>query len=141
MVKRFQAGSQIKRLDHDRYEVDSQSGHGFYIQLLDGWRLGLQLPRPRVPRRKCKHLWAVEFSLKLRHDVKTERGHPAVKPNICPFCDSSELVQDGLRHNKSGDLQRFTCRLWKAVLAEHGLRANESITARNHNGYAVVLLG
>jgi putative transposase len=30
--------------------------------------------------------------------------------NRCPKCDSEKIVRHGLRHNKYGDLQRFSCK-------------------------------
>jgi len=106
----YKSGGQIKRLDSDRYEVNSQSGHGLYtVSKRDGvWECSC--PDHEFRHAKCKHLWAVEFSLKLREKVRRNVVIEPLSPNICPYCASSKLVRHGLRHNKCGDLQRFTCR-------------------------------
>jgi transposase-like protein len=59
---------------------------------------------------KCKHIWAVEFSNALREHVKRSVVIEPLSPNVCPYCASSNLVRHGLRHNKYGDLQRFSCK-------------------------------
>lgn len=59
---------------------------------------------------KCKHIRAVEFSSAVREKVKRSIVIEPLSPNVCPYCASSNLVRHGLRHNKYGDLQRFTCR-------------------------------
>jgi putative transposase len=59
---------------------------------------------------KCKHIWAVEFSLALRNDV---RNQVVIKPldlAVCVFCGSQSVVKHGLRRNKNGTIQRFTCK-------------------------------
>jgi putative transposase len=59
---------------------------------------------------KCKHIWACEFSAALRDSVKKNVIIEPLSPNVCLYCASIELVRHGVRHNKYGDLQRFTCR-------------------------------
>jgi transposase-like protein len=107
----FKSGSQIKRLDTETYQVDSRSGHGLYT-IVNGGKYGWRCSCPDHIYRevKCKHIWAVEFSLKIRAHVRENVVIQPLSPNICPYCASSKLVRHGLRHNKYGDLQRFTCR-------------------------------
>jgi len=102
---------QIKRLDDSTYQVNSQSGHGLYT-VVNGGKYGWRCSCPDHIYReiKCKHIWAVEFSLKIRAHVRENVVIQPLSPNICPYCASSKLVRHGLRHNKYGDLQRFTCR-------------------------------
>ena len=59
---------------------------------------------------KCKHVWAVEISWTLREQVKESVVIQSVKVDACLFCGSGRLVKDGIRHNKSGDIQKFDCR-------------------------------
>jgi len=58
----------------------------------------------------CKHIFAVEFSKKLREQVEKELA--IIEPvNIkdCILCQSSYIKKFGIRHNKSGGIQRFIC--------------------------------
>ena len=58
---------------------------------------------------KCKHIWACEFSLKLRDKVRENVVIQPITINTCQFCHSHQLKKFGVRHNKYGDLQRFLC--------------------------------
>lgn len=58
---------------------------------------------------KCKHIWAVELSLKLREQVRKNVVIEEVAISSCVFCHSSNIKRFGVRHNKSGDIQRFLC--------------------------------
>lgn len=102
---------QISRLDDSTYQVNSQSGHGLYT-IVNGGKYGWRCSCPDHIYRevKCKHIWAVEFSLKIRAHVRENVVIEPLNPNLCPYCTSGKLVRHGLRHNKYGDLQRFTCR-------------------------------
>jgi transposase-like protein len=105
----FKLGAQIKRLDAERYAVNSQSGHGLYTVAKRNGVWECSCPDHIYRDAKCKHIWAVEFSLKLRAHVRENIVIEPLNPNLCPYCASSKLVRHGLRHNKYGDLQRFTC--------------------------------
>lgn len=59
----------------------------------------------------CKHIHAVEFSLKFKEQVR-EITKTVIQPVIissCQFCKSDKIKRFGVRHNKSGDIQRFAC--------------------------------
>lgn len=60
----------------------------------------------------CKHAHAVEFSLKIREEVRKEKQViiEPINPSRCPQCLSEQLVKHGIRHNKYRDIQRFTCK-------------------------------
>lgn len=100
---------QVSRIDHAAYQVKSQSGHGEYHVCLseDEWRC--ECPDHRFRSVKCKHIWAVEFSLKLREQVRKNIVIEEVTISDCIFCHSSHVKRFGVRHNKSGDIQRFLC--------------------------------
>ncbi len=102
---------QIKRLDDSTYQVNSQSGHGLYT-IVNGGKYGWRCSCPDHIYRevKCKHIWAVEFSLKLRAHVRENVIIEPLTVNTCLFCQSREIVKDGLRHNKFGDIQKFSCK-------------------------------
>ncbi len=60
----------------------------------------------------CKHIHAVEFSIKLREEVR-EKNKVVISPvNItsCIYCLGNNISKDGLRHNKYGDIQKFQCK-------------------------------
>ena len=104
----------IERIGERFYRVTSQSGNGTYnvtrarMNRTIGWVC--ECPDFTYRQVKCKHIWAVEFSLALRRKVKQSVVIEPLSPNVCPYCAGTKLVHHGLRHNKYGDLQRFTCR-------------------------------
>jgi transposase-like protein len=104
--------NQIQRLDERFYKVASQSGNGMYdvIKARMNRTIGWVCDCPDFTHRqvKCKHIWAVEFSLKLREVVQA-RVIEEVEVNVCLYCKSPQIVRDGLRHNKCGDLQKWNC--------------------------------
>jgi transposase-like protein len=101
--------SQVSRIDHATYKVLSQSGNGEYVICLseDEWRC--ECPDHRFRGTKCKHIWAVEFSLKMREQVRRNIVIEEVAVSSCVFCHSSSIKKFGVRKNKSGDIQRFVC--------------------------------
>src|SRR5208283_1663419 len=62
----------------------------------------------------CKHIHAVQLSLKIAGDVQ-EQSAPAaieeVEPKItCPVCKSEKVVKWGIRKTTFGTVQRYACR-------------------------------
>jgi transposase-like protein len=60
----------------------------------------------------CKHIHSIEFSITLREEVR-EKTKVIISPitiTSCIFCKSENLIKHGMRHNKSGDIQRFSCK-------------------------------
>jgi putative transposase len=102
--------NQISRIDATTYRVLSQSGNGEYAVCLseDEWRC--ECPDHRYRGVKCKHIWAVEFSLKMREEVKQSLVIQPLDSLTCVFCGSDEIVRDAKRHNKYGDIQRYLCK-------------------------------
>jgi putative transposase len=102
--------NQIKRIDANSYLVKSQSNHGEYCVSTDtdGWKC--ECPDHVFRQMKCKHIFAVEFSISLRAEVAVRRIEPIENLTECIFCGSSNIVKDGVRHNKYGDIQIFYCR-------------------------------
>src|SRR5208282_4213232 len=132
-----QQPNQIQRLDERAYKVVSQSGHGMYDVIRSekfAMRWVCNCPDWIHRQVKCKHVWAVEFSLALRNKVKQSVVIEPLSPSVCPYCASTKLVRHGLRHNKYGNLQRFTCRncckRFSQNLGFEGMKANpQSITS------------
>jgi putative transposase len=104
--------NQIQRLDDRFYKVASQSGNGMYdVARTKAFAIGWICDCPDFTHRqvKCKHIWAVEFSLKLREAVQARVIEP-VSVEVCLYCRSPEIVRDGLRHNRYGDIQKWNCK-------------------------------
>src|SRR4030042_4794210 len=101
--------AQISRIDQATYEVLSQSGNGEYTVCLseDEWRC--ECPDHHFRGVKCNDIWAVEFSLKMRKQVRENVVIQEVSVSDCVFCHSSNVKRFGVRHNKSGCIQRFLC--------------------------------
>jgi transposase-like protein len=105
------ASNQIERLTQLNYQVKSQSGHGFYTVAKHDGLWGCSCPDHMYREVKCKHIWAVEFSLRLRDAVQPQ---PIVIEPIdvhaCLYCQSPQIMKDGLRHNNHGNIQKFRCK-------------------------------
>ena len=109
--------NQIMRLDERFYKVASQNGHGMYdvtqkengswiCNCFDFYYRGIQ--KHEILR--CKHVWAVELSRKIREHVQARVIEPITDIHACLFCKSENIKKDGLRHNKYGDIQKFFCK-------------------------------
>jgi transposase-like protein len=109
-----QLSGQIEK-NQGTYRVHSQSGDWFYTvtPTESGWFCSCPDFIQRGVR-ACKHIFAVQFSLQIRETVKTEREKREIvieqfNATSCLFCHSPNLKKFGLRHNLSGDIQRFQC--------------------------------
>ena len=104
-----QMNGSVKRLSESSYTVSSQSGNGAYeINSTDlGWKCSCADHLYRGV--KCKHIYAIEISFAIRKEVEIRRIEP-VNTQYCVLCKSLDIVKDGLRHNKYGDLQKYNCR-------------------------------
>ena len=104
----------MKRIDAHSYIVKSQSGNGEYDVVSGelGWLCSC--PDHMFRGQKCKHIFAVEFSLEIRTTVES-KGVAAgititpITISVCPRCQSHKIVKHGIRHNRSGNIQRFFC--------------------------------
>jgi len=61
----------------------------------------------------CKHIHAVQFSLKLGNDVEQESAvlqiENAELKILCPSCKSESVIKRGIRKTQFGEVQRFGC--------------------------------
>ncbi len=105
-----QLEGQIKRIDGHLYKVNSQSGNGVYDVFSTelGWKCSCLDHQFRGV--KCKHIFGVEFSLELRREVENSIIIKPVSIQICPECQSNDIVKHGIRHNESVDIQRYYCK-------------------------------
>jgi len=103
---------QITRINSNHYTVKSQTVNKTYnvIQTSSGWSCGC--PDHRYRHICCKHIHAVEFSIKIREEIK-QKNTITISPvsiSECLYCKSDNITKDGLRHNKYGDIQKFYCK-------------------------------
>jgi len=92
------------------YRINSQNGNGSYLVVQDGSRWVCKCPDHQFRGVKCKHIWAVEISFALRQKVAGRVVVAEINTQACPVCSSELIIRHGIRHNRSGDLQRFTCK-------------------------------
>jgi transposase-like protein len=107
-----QSANQVIRLDERFYRVASQTGGGMYdVTRTKSFAIGWICTCPDFTYRqvKCKHIWAVQFSLKLRAVVKPTVIEP-IEVDACVYCKSKAIVRDGQRHNQFGNIQKWNCR-------------------------------
>ena len=100
----------VRRVDEHTYMVHSQRLDREYRveQTETGWMC--ECPDAAFRLLKCKHVWAVEISWALRKRVENQITIQPLRVDNCPACGAVNIVKHGLRHNKYGDLQRFSCR-------------------------------
>jgi transposase-like protein len=100
---------QIMRINDHSYKVKSQSSDILYdiTQTEIGWKC--TCPDHQTRGVKCKHIFAVELVFNLREQVKKNVIIQPIILSECIFCHSANLKKNGIRHNKSGDIQRFEC--------------------------------
>ncbi len=103
--------NQIQRLDERFYKVASQSGNGMYDVVKKKESTGWICDCPDFTHRKviCKHIWAVQLSLRIREQVQARVIEPITGIEACIYCKSAKIKKDGLRRNKYGDIQKFRC--------------------------------
>lgn len=100
---------QIKRIDDNTYKVKSQSSNKWYdVKSTEiGWKC--TCPDHETRGVKCKHIFSVEISFNLREQVKNNVVIQSIILSDCIYCHSPNLKKNGIRHNTSGDIQRFEC--------------------------------
>lgn len=104
-----QLNGQVKRIDDLSYVVKSQSGNGEYQVFASelGWLCSCA---DHIYRgQKCKHIFSVEFSQKLRETVVQSVVIKPIDSQSCVRCGSS-VVRDAKRKTKFGEIQRWRCR-------------------------------
>ncbi|QLH08025.1 transposase [Nitrosopumilus ureiphilus] len=99
------------RLSDYHYHVHSQTSNRDYDVIKTGTVWTCNCADHKFRHVCCKHIHAVEFSLEYRKEVR-EQNKVILSPitvNSCSFCHSQSIAKAGIRHNKSGDIQRFSC--------------------------------
>ena len=101
---------QVKRISDNEYQVLSQSKKFtvYSIRKMDtGWICSC--PDFHDRGNKCRYIYAVEISHNLHEEIVSNVISPLETKN-CPNCGSGNIMKHGIRHNKYGDLQRFSCK-------------------------------
>jgi len=101
---------QVRRIDGFRYQVNSQSTDKIYdiISTEVGW--SCTCPDHRFRNSCCKHIHAVEISVRLRKQVRDDVVVSEVKTDSCRRCKSENVKKAGVRRNRSGSIQMFKCK-------------------------------
>ena len=58
----------------------------------------------------CKHIHAVEISLKIRKKVEQATIIKEISVDCCKFCSSDRITKKGIKKTKHGDFQQFRCK-------------------------------
>jgi transposase-like protein len=100
----------IKRINEKNYQVKSITRDEVYKILITsiGWVCSCADHMFRGV--KCKHIYAVEFSLAIREKVKSDIIITPIDSLSCCYCSSNDVVKKAIRHNKHGDIQRYFCK-------------------------------
>ena len=101
--------NQIVRIDERSYNVKSQSSDNEYAVILGESSWLCSCPDFMFRGVTCKHIHAVEISFELRKKVSSQIVIEPITINACPQCKSDHIVKHGVRHNKYGDIQRYSC--------------------------------
>lgn len=109
--KQIALKSDLIRVSDYHYHVHSQTSKRDYDVIKTGTNWVCNCADHVFRHVCCKHIHAVEFSLKIREEVR-EKNKVSISPvtiSNCVFCKSHNIKKFGIRRNKSGDIQRFTC--------------------------------
>lgn len=101
----------VTRINPDYYIVKSQTTLRQYNIIKADEKWICSCPDHQFRKVCCKHIHAVEFSIKIREEVKSKTDL-TIKPimvNECLYCHAGNIKKFEVRHNKSGDIQRFIC--------------------------------
>jgi len=129
--------SDLIRISDNHYHVHSQTSNRDYDVILvnEKWTCNCADHRYRHMI-CCKHIHAVEYSIQIREEVR-EKNKVILSPitaHECNFCHSQNIKKAGIRHNKSRDIQRFSCvdckRTFSINLGFEKIRVNPEIVTQ-----------
>ena len=104
-------GGQVRRIDDIEYEVKSQTWPDRAYAVFHterGWICSC--PDHMEAGHQCKHIHAVDISIRMRRAVQTGTTIRQVDPTKCKHCSSPHIVKDCIRHFKKGDVQQYRCK-------------------------------
>ncbi|MCW6159299.1 MAG: DDE-type integrase/transposase/recombinase [Thermoplasmatales archaeon] len=101
---------QIKRISDNEYQVHSQSKE-FTVYSIRKTATGrtCSCPDHQTWGVRCKHVFAIQFSQRLKEELRENITIKPVEINRCLFCHSEDVVKTGIRRNKEYAIQRFKC--------------------------------
>jgi transposase-like protein len=100
-------GDQIRQVSPGSWSVASQSHPGtFHHVHQKGPKWECDCPFFAATSMNCIHVLSVRF----REGFQESAPIPVVPKVACDKCQSADVTSKGVRHNKSGDLQRYVCR-------------------------------
>jgi len=102
---------QVKQIEENFYTVLSQSGNGEYAVFKVDKEWTCECPDNKFRAVKCKHIFAVETSIKIKEQVKKNIVIAPLNTSKCVYCGSEQIVKDAVRHNKKYDIQRYLCKV------------------------------
>lgn len=101
-------GDQVRALAPNSYSVRSQSDPSrAHTVSLEGVKWRCECAFFSATGMACVHIFAVRFKNGLEASVTSE---PVKQELRCDSCQSVEVVRDGVRHNKSGDVSTYLCK-------------------------------
>jgi len=101
---------QVTHIEETLYTVHSQSGDGEYAVSQVDKEWVCECPDNKFRNVKCKHIFAVETSIKIKEQVKKNIIIAPLNTSKCIYCGSEQIVKDAVRHNKKYDIQRYLCK-------------------------------
>lgn len=114
----------IREVKKNHWMVKSQSGNGEYevVRMFVKGRdkthrhdWSCTCPDHTTRNVTCKHIYAVQFSQKVKIDVETDSRvqnlniGDDVFGRMCPFCKSTNTIKRGIRTTSYGTVQRYGC--------------------------------
>ena len=121
-------GDTVRKVKRATWAVQSQSGKREYEITSSNFRRIWTCTCADYRKRKmdCKHIFAVKFSLIFKNEEEIEKEEKEEElfedthieqniqthslENICPQCGSIELIKNGKRKTKFGEVQRYQCK-------------------------------
>ena len=99
----------VKRINKASYKVNSQSSNNSYnVNVTEiGWNCSCPDHIYRGASISMQQKFRLLFARKLKVEI---RKIEPVQINSCIFCSSFNIAKYGLRQNRYGNLQKYTCR-------------------------------
>jgi putative transposase len=111
----------IIKTGKNEWDVRSQSKNAYYQvirkfvskQKSDHFTWSCSCPDFQSRKMPCKHIYAVQFSLKIKveveADIKSQKLIGVDDTVTCPICKSLNVVKRGIRKTAFGEVQRYGC--------------------------------
>lgn len=125
---------QIKRINAVTYKVKSQTFDAWYDVVHEykhGWKC--TCPDHVYRNAECKHIMSVYLSKQLRNKIVNNSDVMEIeqsKEELVCRCGSLNVIKIGIRHNKSGDIQRFKCKTCSHKWSDNLGFANNKVNSK-----------